>query len=48
MYEKYVDLGITVENVRKLGIKIGISLNYESDLLWIAYLYCGFLIKFNS
>ncbi len=47
-YEVYIDLGLTLDHVFNMSVRLSIDIKTEGDLIWIAYVYCIFLIKYSD
>jgi len=46
-FDLILDQGLTKEHVSRMSEKLKINPENETDLFWIAYLYCLLLIRFS-
>jgi len=45
--EVFIDFGLKREDLNKMAKRLNIDARREGDLMWIAYLYCGILLRFS-
>ncbi len=47
-YEVYLDYGLNIKHVIHMCWRLQIDTEKEPDLIWIAYLYCLFILKYSN
>lgn len=45
-YDCFLDCGLCVSHVEEMARRLKICLKREADLVWIAFLYCIFLVRY--
>lgn len=47
-FEIFTDFGLDPDHIVEMCRRMRINIVEEGDLVWIAYFYCGFLLKFSQ